>query len=160
MEPPFRSRLGSNAPVGAARREKPSLPRSGADQYDDSLSASQQEKRGIGKGSEIRRARLGLSHTPLPRGRGRERDLAFSGGVAVEDGKLPEPEHELIDDAIRSAEQKLTAEKARARRRALQLAREQGYHRLALAIDRPRAGRGAGQLSLFATDPTLFDEPG
>lgn len=66
----------------------------------------------------------------------------------------------LITDAIREAEHRLADEKASARKRALQLAREQGYVRLALAIDRPKrtGGKaGGGQLSLFPTDPTLFD---
>ena len=66
----------------------------------------------------------------------------------------------LVDDAIREAERRLTDEKARARKRAIQLGREQGYHRLAVAIDRP--GRSTdvspSQLSFFPTkDPNLFD---
>jgi outer membrane protein TolC len=74
------------------------------------------------------------------------------------DEKLPEWENELIDDAVGIVEARLEAERARARKRALQLAREQGYHRLAVAIDRPSPRhRGSGQLSLFPTEPTLFD---
>lgn len=65
----------------------------------------------------------------------------------------------LVDDAIREAERRLTDEKARARKRAIQLGREQGYHRLAVAIDRPgRAEVSPSQLSFFPTrDPKLFD---
>lgn len=64
----------------------------------------------------------------------------------------------LVDDAIREAERRMNDERARARKRAVQLAREQAYHRLAAAIDRPTPARvGPGQLSLFDTDPTLFD---
>lgn len=67
----------------------------------------------------------------------------------------------MISDAIAEAEHRLADEKASASKRAVQLAREQGYVRLALAIDRPkpRSRRpGGGQLSLFPTDPTLFDD--
>jgi hypothetical protein len=72
---------------------------------------------------------------------------------------LPEWERELIDEAIGEAERRLEAEKARARKRALQLAREQGYHRLAVEIDRPPATRvSSKQLSFFRNDPTLFDD--
>jgi len=72
---------------------------------------------------------------------------------------LPEWESGLVDEAIRAAERRLLEEGKSARRRAVQLAREQGYHRLALAIDRPaRAGVCPGQLVLFDTDPTLFDD--
>ncbi len=64
----------------------------------------------------------------------------------------------LVDDAIREAEKRLADEKAQARKRAVQLAREQAYHRLALEIDRPRRQRvSPSQLSFFPTDPTLFD---
>ncbi len=71
---------------------------------------------------------------------------------------LPEWESQLIDDAITAAEQRLDEEKGKAHKRAVQLAREQGYHRLAVEIDRPsRHHAGPGQLSLFPTDPTLFD---
>ena len=71
----------------------------------------------------------------------------------------PEWEPRLIDEAIRVATERHEREKQRAHRRALQLAREQAYHRLAVAIDRPSPSpRGAGQLSLFVITPTLFDE--
>ena len=65
----------------------------------------------------------------------------------------------LVDDAIQEAERRLTDEKSRARKRAIQLGREQGYHRLAVAIDRPaRGGVSPSQLSFFPTDdPSLFD---
>lgn len=73
--------------------------------------------------------------------------------------RLPSWESALIDDAIRVAEEKLQAEEATGKRRAVQLAREQAYHRLAVAIDRPSKHTGpAGQLQLFGRDPTLFDE--
>ncbi|MDQ3878180.1 MAG: hypothetical protein M3290_07515 [Actinomycetota bacterium] len=72
--------------------------------------------------------------------------------------ELPDWEPLFIEEAIRTAEERLDAEKKRAARRAVQLAREQAYHRLAAAIDRPaRAKAGTGQLSLFPTDPSLFD---
>ncbi len=71
---------------------------------------------------------------------------------------LPEWESALIEEAIRQAERRLEAEKSRAERRAVQLAREQAYHRLAVEIDRPkRSAAGPGQLSFFPADPTLFD---
>ncbi|MEA2499753.1 MAG: hypothetical protein QOH26_2158 [Actinomycetota bacterium] len=76
----------------------------------------------------------------------------------MDQAKLPEWEL-LVDEAIREAERKLESDEERAKRRAVQLAREQGYHRLALAIDRPRRDRvSPSQLSFFPTDPTLFDE--
>jgi hypothetical protein len=72
---------------------------------------------------------------------------------------LPEWESDLIEEAIREAERRLQDERRRAKRRAVQLAREQGYHRLAVAIARPAAGGvSAGQLSLWPEDPTLFDD--
>lgn len=71
---------------------------------------------------------------------------------------LPEWESELIDEAISTAQNRLEEEDTKARRRAVQLAREQGYHRLAVEIDRPaRHTVGPGQLSFFPVDPTLFD---
>ena len=74
--------------------------------------------------------------------------------------RLPDWESELVEQAIVEAETRREAEKARGHRRALQLAREQAYHRLAVAIDRPgRGDQGAEQLSFFPADPTLFDEP-
>lgn len=64
----------------------------------------------------------------------------------------------LVDDAIQEAERRLKDEEATARKRAVQLAREQAYHRLALAIDRPvKTKVSPSQLSFFPTDPTLFD---
>ena len=65
----------------------------------------------------------------------------------------------LVDDAIKEAERRLTDEKSRARKRAIQLGREQGYHRLAVAIDRPTRNEvSPSQLSFFPTnDPSLFD---
>ena len=72
--------------------------------------------------------------------------------------QLPEWESQLIDEAITTAERKLDQERARARRRAIQLAREQAYHRLAVAIDRPTRSTVSGdQLTLFGSTPTLFD---
>lgn len=71
---------------------------------------------------------------------------------------LPEWESQLIDEAISTAQHRLEEEDTKARRRAVQLAREQGYHRLAVEIDRPaRHTVGPGQLSFFPVDPTLFD---
>ena len=76
----------------------------------------------------------------------------------MEKGAVPEWEPRLIDEAIDEAEARLEAERDRAKKRALQLAREQGYHRLAVAIDRqPRPTAGEGQLSLFPLERTLFD---
>jgi hypothetical protein len=73
--------------------------------------------------------------------------------------ELPEWESKLIEEAIAEAERRRGAERDLARKRALQLAREQGYHRLAVAIDRPaRSGAGLGQLRLFALEGTLFDD--
>lgn len=79
----------------------------------------------------------------------------------MEQAQLPEWESLLIDEAIAAAEQRLDDEKTRARRRAVELDRQRGYHRLALAIDRPerRPRRHPGQLSFFPTEPTLFDDP-
>jgi hypothetical protein len=73
---------------------------------------------------------------------------------------LPDWERELIEEAIGEAERRLEAEKTRARKRALQLAREQAYHRLAVEIDRPGTRVSSKQLSFFRNDPTLFDDAG
>jgi hypothetical protein len=73
---------------------------------------------------------------------------------------LPEWDHSLIDEVLGDAEQRLREERDRADRRALQLAREQAYHRLAVAIDRPAGKHVRGQLSLWPEDPTLFDDAG
>jgi hypothetical protein len=79
----------------------------------------------------------------------------------MEQERLPAWEGELIDEVVEDAERRLAQERARAARRALQLAREQAYHRLAVAIDRPRSsGPTPGQLSLFPTEPRLFDDAG
>jgi hypothetical protein len=74
--------------------------------------------------------------------------------------QLPEWDRSLIDEMVDGAERRLLTERARAARRALQLAREQAYHRLAVAIDRPRGAHAQvrGQLSLWPEDPTLFDD--
>jgi hypothetical protein len=78
----------------------------------------------------------------------------------MEQEHLPEWDSGLVDEALLEAEERLAEERSRARKRALQLAREQAYHRLAVAIDRPRRPAAAGQLSLFGEDPTLFDDAG
>jgi hypothetical protein len=74
--------------------------------------------------------------------------------------QLPEWDGSLIDEMLHDAEQRLLEDRARAARRALQLAREQAYHRLAVAIDRPEVTQVRGQLSLWPEDPTLFDDAG
>jgi hypothetical protein len=80
--------------------------------------------------------------------------------ASMENPTLPEWELTLVDEAVEAAEIRLEEEKKRATKRAIQLAREQAYHRLALEIDRPRrASASPDQLSLLPTDPTLFDEP-
>lgn len=79
----------------------------------------------------------------------------------MEQATLPEWEPQLIDEAIDAAERRHEEEQRKARKRAVQLAREQAYHRLALEIDRPTSQKpGPGQLSFFPTDPTLFDVKG
>ncbi len=75
----------------------------------------------------------------------------------MEQARLPEWEHDLVEEAIARAERRLAEEKERAAMRAVQLAREQAYHRLAVAIERPQRGGSKGQMSLFGDDPTLFD---
>ncbi|MEA2433588.1 MAG: hypothetical protein QOG54_1045 [Actinomycetota bacterium] len=73
--------------------------------------------------------------------------------------ELPEWEFDLVEEAIALAEMRRDEEILLARKRAVQLAREQGYHRLAVAIDRPaRRTVSASQLSFFPVEPTLFDE--
>ncbi len=72
--------------------------------------------------------------------------------------RLPEWESDLIDEAICTAEERREAEKTAAKKRAVQLAREKAYHRLAVAIDRPARAHDPRQLRLFPTDPTLFDD--
>lgn len=79
----------------------------------------------------------------------------------MEQEQLPEWEVRMVDEMLEAARRRLEVERASARKRALQLAREQAYHRLAVAIDRPdRSSKTRGQLSLFPTDPTLFDDAG
>lgn len=74
---------------------------------------------------------------------------------------LPQWEDDLVEEAIRSAEARLEQEMETARKRAVQLARERAYHRLAVEIDRPsRSKVHPDQLSLLPVDPTLFDEAG
>jgi hypothetical protein len=75
--------------------------------------------------------------------------------------QLPEWESLLIDEAISTAEARFRDEREKAKRRSMELNRQQGYHRLAVAIDRPvkPADQHPGQLSFFPTDPTLFDDP-
>jgi len=77
----------------------------------------------------------------------------------MEQAALPHWESEMIEEAIRAAESRRETEKDRAKKRAVQLAREQAYHRLALEIDRPKDENkvAPGQLSFFPT-PTLFDQ--
>lgn len=69
-------------------------------------------------------------------------------------------ESDLVDEAVRAAQQRYEAELERSSKRALQLAREQGYHRLAVALDRPGSQRDQvrGQLCLFVREGTLFDD--
>jgi hypothetical protein len=74
--------------------------------------------------------------------------------------QLPEWDRSLIDEMLHDAERRLVEERDRAARRALQLAREQAYHRLAVAIDHPGRTQVRGQLSLWPEDPTLFDDAG
>ena len=76
----------------------------------------------------------------------------------MKEAALPEWESLLVDEAIETAERRLRHEHERARKRAIQLAREQAYHRLAVEIDRPVGTKiSPDQLSFFPKDPTLFD---
>lgn len=76
----------------------------------------------------------------------------------MNEAALPEWEPLLVDEAIEAAQRRLRQEDERARTRAVQLAREQGYHRLAVEIDRPaRTKISPDQLSFFPAHPTLFD---
>ena len=76
----------------------------------------------------------------------------------MEQASLPAWERDIVDQAITEAEARLADEKHRARRRAVQLAREQAYHRLAVEIARPGAAKvHPDQLALWPSDPTLFD---
>jgi hypothetical protein len=77
----------------------------------------------------------------------------------MEQAMMPDWEPTLVDEAIKQAEDRIEAEHERARKRAVQLAREQAYHRLAVEIARPgRVKVHSGQLSFFPTDPKLFDD--
>ena len=77
----------------------------------------------------------------------------------MEQAALPNWESQMIDEAIREAEERREQERNEAAKRAVQLAREQAYHRLALEIDRPQRNQvSPSQLSFFPADPTLFDE--
>jgi hypothetical protein len=83
-------------------------------------------------------------------------------GDAARDGAgtVPAWEQDLLDETVAQSPPSKDEDDARARGRALQLAREQAYFRLALEIDRPRTTKvSPSQLSFFPTDPTLFDEP-
>ena len=71
-----------------------------------------------------------------------------------------ESDSSMIAKMIDAAEYRRQTERLRARKRAVQLAREQGYHRLAAEIDHPAHRVHPGQLRLFPGDPTLFDEAG
>lgn len=76
--------------------------------------------------------------------------------------QLPDWESLMIDEAIAQAETRYRDEETTAERRTIELNRQQGYHRLALAIDRPEKSsrrQHPGQLSFFPKEPTLFDEP-
>ena len=76
----------------------------------------------------------------------------------MDEAGLPQWERQLIEEAIADAERRLQDEESKAKKRALQLAREQAYHRLAVEIDRPQRQKvSPDQLSFFATDPRLFD---
>ena len=82
-------------------------------------------------------------------------------GEAARDGArtVPAWEQDLLDETVAQSPPSEDEEDVRARGRALQLAREQAYFRLALEIDRPRTTKvSPSQLSFFPTDPTLFDE--
>ncbi len=82
----------------------------------------------------------------------------------MEQATPAELQRDLIEEMIRGAARRRAAESAEAveaAKRALQLAREQAYHRLAMAIDRPRRpGPGPGQLRLFPSHATLFEDVG
>lgn len=76
----------------------------------------------------------------------------------MEQASMPDWDSTLIDEAIKQAEDRIEAERERAQKRAVQLAREQAYHRLAVEIARPAKVKvHTGQLSFFPSDPTLFD---
>lgn len=116
---------------------------------------------------EIRHARGRGPHTPIPPRvengpprAGFRADLDREDETYMDQAALPQWESEMIEEAILDAETRRAGEKERARNRAVQLAREQAYHRLALEIDRPKQEKVTpGQLSFFPT-PTLFDQDG
>jgi hypothetical protein len=70
--------------------------------------------------------------------------------------RLPDWEQSLIDEAIASATARLEEERTRATKRAVQLAREQAYHRLAVEIDRPHRSKVSPNQLSFWPDLTLF----
>jgi hypothetical protein len=73
---------------------------------------------------------------------------------------MPAWEQELLEETVAQSPPSKDEDDARAHTRALQLACEQAYFRLALEIDRPRRTKvSPSQLSFFPTDPTLFDDP-
>ena len=79
-----------------------------------------------------------------------------------EQEQLPEWESLLIDEAISTAERRYAAEQKRTKHRDVELRRQQAYHRLAVEIDRPEVAGAPdlpGQLRLFPSEPTLFDDP-
>jgi hypothetical protein len=71
--------------------------------------------------------------------------------------RLPKWEQSLIDEAIANAEARLESERSRAKKRAVQLAREQAYHRLAVEIDRPQRSKVSPNQLSFWPELTLFD---
>ena len=100
-----------------------------------------------------------ILHLPPLGGSAGASEVQLDGEGDVEQEKLSEWDL-LVDEAIQEAERRLADERTRAQRRAVQLAREQAYHRLAVELDRPRNNHevGEAQLSFFPKDPTLFDE--
>ena len=60
-----------------------------------------------------------------------------------------------LDEVIDQAERRLADEKSQAKKRALQLAREQGYHRLALAIDRLNEAPAGSQQKKTITEGAM-----
>ena len=105
--------------------------------------------------TSILRFRPGMDRPPraVPRA-----ETSREGETYMDQAALPEWESEMIDEAILDAEARRANEKERAKKRAVQLAREQAYHRLALEIDRPKNEKVTpGQLSFFPIPP-LFDQ--
>ena len=114
-------------------------------------------RKGLGKSDRAARA----AHTPQPGRAKRGPRKGKSGRLwrSCDGAGRKTGGWELdVDEVIEQAERRLADEQTRARKRALQLAREQGYHRLALEIDRPaRTKVSPSQLSFFP-EPTLFDQ--